>query len=97
MAPERSLYQQESSMGWRDDIDALAFEPNDHCGFCMIHRRAFRTLLRFWPEPSDCEAFFRVHERAFRAAAKAKIARENLAHGINFHLTSRDVARQIDI
>jgi hypothetical protein len=97
MAPERSLYQQENSMGWRDDIDALAFEPNDHRGFCMIHRRAFRTLLRFWPEPSDCEAFFRVHERAFHAAAKAKIVRENLAHGINFHLTSRDVARQIDI
>jgi hypothetical protein len=84
-------------MSWRDDIDALAFQPNDHRGFCMVHRRAFRTLLRFCPEPSDCEAFFRVHERAFHAAAKAKIVRENVAHGINFHLTSRDVARQIEI
>jgi len=31
---------------WRDDIDALAFQPADHRGICMVHRRAFRTLLR---------------------------------------------------
>jgi hypothetical protein len=97
MAPETRLYQEENAVSWRDDIDALAFEPNDHRGICMVHRRAFRTLLRFWPQPSDCEAFFRVHERAFRAAASAKIVGENVAHGVNFHLTSRDVARQIGI
>jgi hypothetical protein len=97
MARERSLYQQGNSVSWRDDIDALAFEPDDHRGFCMVHRLAFRTLLRFCPQPFDCEAFFRVHERAFHAAARAKIVRENVAHGINFHLTSRDVARQINI
>jgi hypothetical protein len=97
MALETSLYQQGNPASWRDDIDALAFEPDDHRGFCMVHRRAFRTLLRFWPEPSDCQAFFRVHERAFHAAARAKIVREHVAQGINFHLTSRDVIRQINI
>jgi hypothetical protein len=97
MALETSLYQQGNPASWRDDIDALAFAPDDHRGVCMVHRLAFRTLLRFWPEASDCEAFFRVHGRAFRAAAKAKIVRENVADGINFHLTSRDVIRQINI
>jgi hypothetical protein len=82
-------------MTWRDDIDALAFAPDRHRGFCMVHRLAFRTLLRFCPEPVDCVAFFRRHESAFRAAAAAKIARENVAPGSNFHLTSRDVSRQI--
>jgi hypothetical protein len=94
---ETSLYQQGNPANWRDDIDALAFQPNDHRGFCMVHRLAFRTLLRFRPEPGDCEAFFHVRERAFHAAANAKILRENVAVGINFHLTSRDVARQINI
>jgi hypothetical protein len=95
--PETSLYQQGNPANWRDDIDALSFEPEDHRGFCMVHRLAFRTLLRFRPEPGDCQAFFQVHERAFLAAARAKIIRESVADGINFHLTSRDVARQIDI
>jgi hypothetical protein len=83
-------------VSWRDDIEALAFEPARHGGFCMVHRLAFRTLLRFSPEREDCEAFFRVYERAFRAAAAAKIVQENVRHGVNFHLTSRDVSRHID-
>ena len=82
-------------MDWRDDIDALVFEPVEHRGFCMVHRLAFRTLLRFCPRPDDCTAYFIVHERAFRAAAGAKIVRANVARGKNFHLTSRDVIRQI--
>ena len=90
------LFQQKNNVIWRDDIDALVFEPNDHRGFCMVHRLAFRTLLRFCPEPSDCEAFFHAHEGAFRAAAEAKMIRENVANGFNFHLTSRDVTRQMD-
>jgi len=61
----------------------------------MVHRRAFRTLLRFNPEPGDCEVFFRTNEYAFRAAASAKILREGVARGVNFHLTSRDVTREI--
>jgi hypothetical protein len=82
---------EENSVSWRDDIEALAFEPDGHSGFCMVHRLAFRTLLRFSPEPEDCEAFFRIHERAFHAAAKAKIVQKRVAQGVNFHLTSRDV------
>jgi len=45
--------------------------------------------------PKDCEAFFRANEDAFRAAAGAKILRETSRLGVNLHLTSRDVARQI--
>lgn len=85
-----------TSTTWRHDIDALVFEPDDHHGQCMMHRRAFRTLLRSSPEPGDCEVFFRTHERAFRTAASAKILRADVARGANFHLTSRDVAREIE-
>jgi hypothetical protein len=80
---------------WRDDIEALVFGPDGHQGLCMVHRRAFRTLLRFDPEPRDCEVFFRTNEYAFRAAASAKILRESVARGVNFHLTSRDVTREM--
>jgi hypothetical protein len=45
---------------WRPDIEALVFEPDDHQGLCMVHRRAFRTLLRFTPAPRDCETYFRT-------------------------------------
>jgi hypothetical protein len=87
--------QQDNAATWRHDIEALIFEPEDHQGSCMVHRRAFRTLLRFMPAPRDCETYFRTHEQAFRAAASAKIVRHHVAQGRNFHLTSRDVARQI--
>jgi hypothetical protein len=89
------LRQSDNPVCWRDDIDALAFEPDNHRGFCMVHRLAFRTLLQFYPEPDDCLAFFRDWECAFRAAAGAKIARRTIAPGVNFHLTSRDVIEQI--
>ena len=36
---------------WRDDIDALEFQPTAHRGLCVVHRRAFRTLLRTTPSP----------------------------------------------
>lgn len=89
------LGSRKNTSAWRHDIDALVFGPDDRQRFCMVHRRAFRTLLRLSPEPSDCEAFFRANEDAFRAAASAKILREGTAPGVNLHLTSRDVARQI--
>jgi hypothetical protein len=79
---------------WRGDIDALAF-ATDSKGFCMVHRRAFGTLLKSVPTPEDCLAYFKCHEGAFRAAASAKIARAGLAPDINLHLTSRDVAREL--
>ncbi|WP_065750033.1 hypothetical protein [Bradyrhizobium paxllaeri] len=89
------MHQSDNAVCWRDDIDALAFEPDNHRGFCMVHRLAFRTLLQFFPEPDDCLAFFRDQERAFRAAARAKIARSAIAHEANFHLTSRDIIEQM--
>jgi hypothetical protein len=84
-----------NTTAWRHDIDALVFGPDDQQRLCMVHRRAFRTLLRFSPEPRDCEAFFRANEYAFRAAASAKIVHRGIARGVNFHVTSRDVARQM--
>jgi hypothetical protein len=83
------------ALTWRVDTDALAFWPDNHLGVCMVHRRAFRTMLKFNPTPTDCEAFFRGHEQAFQAAARAKILRADVPAGMNFHLTSRDVTRQM--
>ena len=80
---------------WRDDIDALAFQPEHHNGLCMVHRRAFRTLLRATPSPQQCVEFFNTHQEAFDAAARAKLQRVSVAETANFHLTSRDVSRQL--
>ena len=80
---------------WRDEIDALAFELADHRGVCMVHRRAFRTLLRTTPSPQQCVDFFNTHQDAFQAAARAKVLRASVANTANFHLTSRDVTRQL--
>lgn len=79
----------------RDEIDALAFELADHQGVCMVHRRAFRTLLRTTPSPQQCVDFFNTHQDAFQAAARAKVLRASVANTANFHLTSRDVTRQL--
>jgi hypothetical protein len=80
---------------WRNDIDALAFQPEEHIGLCMVHRRAFRTLLRATPTPRECVEFFNAHQEAFQAAARAKLLRTDVATTRNFHLTSRDVFRQL--
>jgi len=80
---------------FRADIDALVFPIAAHTASCMVHRRAFRTLLRFEPAPADCLRHFGEHEGAFRLAAAAKIAQKNLAPGTNLHLTSRDIARKL--
>jgi hypothetical protein len=80
---------------WRDDIDALAFQPTDHRGVCMVHRRAFRTLLRTTPSPQQCMDYYHRHRDAFQAAARAKVLRASVANTANFHLTSRDVIRQL--
>jgi hypothetical protein len=82
---------------WRDDIDALEFQPGDRMGRCMVHRRAFRTLLRATPSPQQCVDFFHENQAAFQAAARAKMLRSGVADGTNFHLTSRDVTRQLKI
>jgi hypothetical protein len=79
---------------WRNDIDALAFQPEEHDGLCMVHQ-AFRTLLRAMPSPRQCIEFFNAHQEAFQAAARAKLLRTQVATTANFHLTSRDVSRQL--
>ena len=89
------MVEQDNQVCWRDDIEALAFRPEDHGGLCMVHRLAFRTLLGFGPAPEDCQAFFRAHERAFHAAARDRITRDGVADGANFHLNSREVGRRI--
>jgi hypothetical protein len=80
---------------WRSDIDALEFPLDAHSAFCMVHRRAFRTLLGFDPAAADCLHHFAEHAHAFRSAAAAKIAQKNLPPGTNLHLTSRDIARKL--
>jgi hypothetical protein len=80
---------------WRTDIDALAFQPEGHSGLCMVHRRAFRTLLRVTPSPRECVEFFNAHHEAFQAAARAKLLRVSVPTTANLHLTSRDVTRQL--
>jgi hypothetical protein len=80
---------------WRVDVDALAFLPEGHGGLCMVHRRAFRTLLKREPKPADCESFFGAHRAAFEAAAQAKILRAPVGAGANFHLNSRDLRREL--
>jgi hypothetical protein len=82
---------------WRHDIDALAFQPEGHRGTCMVHRLAFRALMRIVPTPDACIAYFATHEGAFRASAQAKISRRGLNPGTNFHLTSRDLARALAV
>ena len=78
---------------WRSDLDSLSFRPRGHAGQCLIHRRAFRTILGFNPTPADCAACFLQRRPAFEAAAAAKIVRATLGANANFHLASRDVLR----
>jgi hypothetical protein len=80
---------------WRSDIDALMFPIEAHSASCVVHRRAFRTLLRSEPTPQDCLRYFARVEHAFRSAANAKIAQKNIPIGMNFHLTSRDITRKL--
>lgn len=80
---------------YRDDIDSLGFRPPGHDGTCVVHRRAFATLLGRPPSPADCLAWFEEHRAGFESAAAAKIARAALPAAANFHLTSRDIRRAL--
>ena len=79
---------------WRDDIDALAFRPAGHDGFCMVHRLALRTVIGRLAAPEECLEYFAANQPVFEAAALDKIARAGLASDANFHLTSRDITGQ---
>ena len=76
---------------WRVDIDALSFQPAGHRGNCVVHRRAFRSLLGFEPAPNDCRFYFIAQQAAFLAAAATKIARAGITSDSHFHLNSRDI------
>jgi hypothetical protein len=39
--------------------------------------------------------YYHRHRDAFQAAARAKVLRASVANTANFHLTSRDVIRQL--
>ncbi|MET0378029.1 MAG: DUF1488 family protein, partial [Spongiibacteraceae bacterium] len=78
---------------WRDDVDSLAFRPDGHEGWCVIHRRAFRAILGFEPAPNDCLNYFEKTRTAFHQAARAKIRRAEITPASNFHLNSRDMLR----
>ena len=43
----------------------------------------------------ECVEFFNAHQEAFQAAARAKLLRTRVTAAANFHLTSRDVSRQL--
>ncbi len=81
------------SSAWRPDLDSLSFQPQGHAGHCIVHRRAFQTLLGFKPTPEECAACYLRKYAAFQRAAAAKISRAALSTDANFHLTSRDVLR----
>jgi hypothetical protein len=80
---------------YRDDINSLGFQPPGHGGTCVVHRRAFVTLLGRTPSPADCLTWFEEHRAAFEMAAAAKISRATLSAAANFHLTSRDIRRAL--
>jgi hypothetical protein len=80
---------------WRIDIASLVFPIRDHAATCAVHRGAFRTLLGVDPTPQACLAYFEEFEAAFMAAASVKIAHKRVSAGTNFHLTSRDVVREL--
>ena len=81
------------SSAWRSDLDSLSFQPQGHTGRCIVHRRAFQTLLGFKPTPAQCTACYLRKHAAFQRAAAAKISRATLPNDANFHLTSRDILR----
>ena len=83
----------EKPVSWRVDLDSLSFQPDAHLGRCVVHRRAFRTLMASDPRPDECYLYFMSQIQAFEKAAAAKINRAALAPEANFHLTSRDLMR----
>jgi hypothetical protein len=80
---------------WREDINSLAFRTERGMGLCMVHRLAFRTLMRADVTPEGCVAFFERHRPAFDRAACRKVEGEGIPRGANFHLTSRDIRRAL--
>ncbi|MBY3562576.1 hypothetical protein [Rhizobium laguerreae] len=77
---------------WSVDLDALQFTAGNG-GNCLVHRRAFRAMLRKPPVMEDCIAFYEVNQATFQTAATEKIAEHCVGGGQNFHLNSRQIRR----
>jgi hypothetical protein len=82
-------------MFWNVDLDALAFRPDGHEGLCLVHRLAFRAMLRDAPTPENCLRLATAWREAFEEAARAKIAARSLPGAARFHLNSRDIRRAL--
>jgi hypothetical protein len=78
---------------WRAEVESVAFRPVGHEGVCVVHRRAFETLMGRRAGPEECVAYLQAHLGRFERAAATKIARAALGARAIFHLNSRDVAR----
>jgi hypothetical protein len=78
---------------WRIDIDSFTFQPVDYEGVCVVHRRAFESLVGTPLSAETCQEYFASNLTVFQAAALAKISRERVTAGVAFHLTSRDIKR----
>ncbi|MDB6060136.1 MAG: hypothetical protein JWM78_239 [Verrucomicrobiaceae bacterium] len=90
-----SANEQKTACFWREDIESLAFRPAGHEGLCVVHRRAFRTLLGFEPTPENCLAYFEQEIILFQRTATEKIERKKIDLKTAFHLNSRDIRRAI--
>ncbi|UWU19153.1 hypothetical protein [Rhizobium sullae] len=85
-----------NGMIWREDLDALQFAA-ENGGNCIVHRRAFRAMLRNPPMQHDCIEFYEQNAAAFEAAAKAKIDNGDVHEASNFHLNSRQIRNSLTV
>ena len=85
-------------MRWNDEIDALEFRLNGYEVTCVIHRLAFRALLKLArPEAQDCLVYATGLRRVFEAVAVSKATRTGLKPGARFHITSRDIRTLLNL
>jgi hypothetical protein len=81
---------------WRADIDALQFDAGNG-NVCVVHRLAFRALLRKSPEPAECLDYYRDNVALFVAAAQRKLWNDRTIASRNLHLNSRQIRQGIEL
>lgn len=79
---------------WNADLNAISFVA-DNGGRCFVHRGAIRTMMKGSVDEQECVRFFSLHVRALRDAARRKIDRKRYPANYSFHLTSRDIRREL--
>lgn len=83
-------------MRWVEEIDALEFRPTGHKTTCVIHRLAFRVILKISsPTASQCFIFATKYRNCLNEAALTKIKRATLETDKRFHITSRDIRNSL--